>query len=84
MTDGKKGRAPCGHVGVHVTTNYVQCPLCDVTESDGIPIDLFEDDVTLPLCKHCGSDDVEEWPDLWIGGHKLTYCNTCNKSGGKP
>jgi hypothetical protein len=29
-TDGKRTLAPCGHPGVHVTTNYIKCEVgCD-------------------------------------------------------
>ncbi len=75
-----KGKAPCGHVGEYVIGQFVWCPTCDV--SDGIPlIEIDDNDAkTKPLCGHCGSSDVEIWPDFVINGNSLYHCHSCSTS----
>lgn len=78
MGDGaKRGVAPCGHSGRHITANFVTCDQgCDavpkhVEPEDTLPIrfiDLFDDG-----CPKCRSDDVEPFP---YNGAKM-HCVSC-------
>ena len=60
MMSGRQGTAPCGHRGVYVVNQYVQClEGCDRCDSsDGVPEEVVEE-VTRPHCKACGSGDTE-------------------------
>jgi transposase-like protein len=74
---GKAAVAPCGHPGVHVTANYVQCPVCDrVPKSDGVPA-MVKDRTTRPICSHCGSDHVEIYAGMMSDGRDLYHCHKC-------
>lgn len=81
MSNGRKAPAPCGHPGEVVVGGYVQCDLgCD--SSDGVPVDI-RDIKTAPLCKHCGSGNVEAWDnDFSLNGRTMWQCHghNCGKS----
>lgn len=81
MGDGKRGTAPCGHPGEHIVGQYVQCPICDV--SDGVP-EYVEPEVTKKLCPHCGSDDLEIFTGFTVFGKDLWLCNGCLRSHQRP
>ncbi len=78
VLSGKKGVAPCLHPGTHVTANYVTCDLgCD--SSDGVPETIVDED-TKPLCKNCGSDNVQVYPEMYYNGKSLWHCHACYRS----
>jgi hypothetical protein len=77
-----KGRAPCGHPGTAVTPNFYTCDLRCEFESDGVPVET-DREVTVPLCRHCGSDEVSKWgPEFNVNGNPLWQCRArgCGKS----
>lgn len=77
MVDGaRKGVAPCGHPGTHVTVNFVTCDRgCDAVPQHVDPertepirfVDLFDDG-----CPKCLSDDVEPFA---FHGAKMHCCD---------
>lgn len=73
--DGKLGVAPCGHVGVHVISQYVMCPSCDRT---AVPEHIVDEE-TKQFCRECGSDDVEQYPGFTVFGRELWRCHNCNE-----
>ncbi len=92
--NGKRGTAPCGCPGFHVTPSYVTCAFgCDGPgsgdESDGVPLDGDSGDSgdedsdpnrTKPLCVACGSSDVEKWDSGFSRlGKPLWTCRQCGK-----
>jgi hypothetical protein len=89
MGDGRRGVAPCGHVGEAVIGHYYQCAQCDAP-SDGVPeLDLeddvdfsdFDPDKTQPFCAHCGSGRVRIYPGMTDGsGRQLWHCDNCMRS----
>lgn len=81
MGDGKRGVAPCGHLGEHLTANFVRC-------TEGCVDDIAPDDseITLDqalageLCPKCGSDDTEPFPQLFgmgFGSPSMKHCFPC-------
>lgn len=84
----KIGRAPCGHLGPHVTPSYVTCGEgCDSAsgedgESDGVPLSDADPNETRVFCRECGSDDVEKWPPEWRDSDGRTFwiCRDCGRS----
>lgn len=76
--NARVGTAPCGHRGVYIVNQYVQClEGCDrCAPSDGVPEEV-KDVGTRPLCKACGSGDTEPFaPESFLGCH---HCVTCGK-----
>lgn len=94
--NGKIGEAPCGHPGVHVIGNYIQCLYgCDAfltladaaarepakTDHDPGDSDEFEDEPrTQPICKSCGSGNVSTYPKMHATGDDLHHCEDCHHS----
>ncbi len=81
MGNGRKAIAPCGHVGEVVIGTFVQCPLCDKVAIPE-PVEEKSERVTARLCRHCGSDNIEPWPDLMVSasGDMIYYCHRCNST----
>lgn len=61
MGNGRRAKAPCGHLGEVVIGTYVQCLDCD---RDAIPEEI-EPEETRPIlgarCPVCASMDIEEF-----------------------
>lgn len=56
MSQGKRGIAPCGHPGVYVIGQYVQCmSKCETTAASAPPVEH---------CPSCGDDDVDQEYEL--------------------
>lgn len=52
---GKKALAPCGHTGVHIIGQYVQCLSCD----GGSGGDPGDEDLLVERCRFCGSSNLD-------------------------
>jgi hypothetical protein len=76
---GAPGRAPCGHRGEHLTTNYVRCVEGCEDLSSGVPR-TAKDSTTRPICSHCGSGDVLVYRGFTVEGMDLWHCKGCLKS----
>lgn len=61
MTSGKRGKAPCGHVGEHIISQYVHCPRCDVAVGRAKTADDVDEDVEVHRCPKCLSDETEPY-----------------------
>lgn len=79
---GMKGTAPCGHPGTYVTVNFITCDYrCEFTDAEDTPVLTFDDrGKTQPLCAHCGSDDLEEYPNMTLDGRQLYHCHNCEQA----
>jgi len=80
--NGKRGTAPCGHPGTHVTNNFVTCDYrCEF--SDGVP-EHVRPERTTPICRLDGCEGggrVIKWPDEWSrDGKDFWMCEACGGS----
>lgn len=86
---GKRGTAPCGHEGEHITTNYVRCGQgCDSAGagdvSNGVPTHV-EPERTVPICPFHDCFDVTAEIVKWgseydENGQALWLCRGCGRS----
>lgn len=84
---GKRGIAPCGHQGEHIIGQYISCDNgCDqhefdivLVEDDAVP-EFIDPEKTTPLCRLCGSADVEMWVGFMMNNSTLYFCNCCNRT----
>lgn len=65
--NAKRGTAPCGHPGLHVTARYVTCSYgCD---SSAVPehIDPERTPLMIRFCPHCRSENIVEESNPFAG-----------------
>jgi hypothetical protein len=61
--NGRKAKAPCGHLGETIIGTYVQCLKCDKQAAPKyIPPEKTEP-MRTPRCPTCRSMDIEEFED---------------------
>lgn len=74
----RKGVARCGHPGTYFSPTFITCDLrCEFAPTDGVPVELAEID-TKPLCRHCGSDDLEAYNGFVDeDGKTAWHCHNC-------
>lgn len=75
--DGKLGLCPCGHIGRAVIGQFYLRDICD---APAVPEPIEEDPTTVPLCLHCGSEDVKVYPGFTVTGKNLWHCFACMRS----
>lgn len=81
-SNGKKGRAPCGHVGTAVTPNFYTCDVnCgEDGDDDAIP-EHIDPEKTRVYCKYCGDEHVKKWSDEFRKDDMDFWtCRGCGKS----
>ena len=72
---GKRGQAPCGHPGTHVTVNYVSCDQgCDAVPEHIDPEKTGKNE----RCPYCNSHDVATYVDNAFVGHAM-HCWGCGR-----
>lgn len=61
-----------------MTANFISCDLrCEFEDSDGVPKQV-DTERTKPLCRHCGSDNLQEYKGMAdANGCQLWHCHDC-------
>ena len=80
----RKGIAPCGHPGTHVTNTMITCDLrCEfgAEKSDGVPAHV-DPERTQVICRFCGHDECVPWEASFNDSAGRTYwmCRKCVRS----
>ena len=62
MGNGRRMKAPCGHLGEAVIGTYVQCLRCDKDAAPAAVAPEKTEPMRAPQCPGCSSNNIERFP----------------------